>query len=92
MERVPDVFVSRQRYRGQRVRKCGDKRQWTAHYLSPREMVGGFFLMWGGGGRLSHCFQGNGGYKSSLTEVKGEAIDRKLTANEEGSQQIKTTS
>lgn len=45
-----------------------------------------------GGGRLSHCFQGNGGYKSSLTEVKGEAIDRKLTANEEGSQQIKTTS
>lgn len=52
-----------------------------------------FFLMWGGGGgRLSHCFQGNGGYKSSLTEVKGEAIDRKLTANEEGSQQIKTTS
>lgn len=50
------------------------------------------FLMWGGGGRLSHCFQGNGGYKSSLTEVKGEAIDRKLTANEEGSQQIKTTS
>lgn len=48
--------------------------------------------MWGGGGRLSHCFQGNGGYKSSLTEVKGEAIDRKLTANEEGSQQIKTTS
>ena len=50
-----------------------------------------FFLMWGGG-RLSHCFQGNGGYKSSLTEVKGEAIDRKLTANEEGSQQIKTTS
>lgn len=37
-------------------------------------------------------FGGNGGYKSSLTEVKGEAIDRKLTANEEGSQQIKTTS
>ena len=52
----------------------------------------GFFLGGGGGGRLSHCFQGNGGYKSSLTEVKGEAIDRKLTANEEGSQQIKTTS
>lgn len=51
-----------------------------------------FFNVGGGGGRLSHCFQGNGGYKSSLAEVKGEAIDRKLTANEEGSQQIKTTS
>lgn len=38
-----------------------------------------------GEGWLSHCFQGNGGYKSSLTEFKGEAIDRKSTTNEEGS-------
>ena len=45
-----------------------------------------FFLnVWGRGGRLSHCFQGNGGYKSSMTEVKGEAIDRKLITNEEES-------
>ena len=50
-------------------------------------MVGGFFfkMCGGGGGRLSHCFQGNGGYKSSMTEVKGEAIDRKLITNEEES-------
>lgn len=48
-------------------------------------MVGGFFYVEGGEGWLSHCFQGNGGYKSSLTEFKGEAIDRKSTTNEEGS-------
>lgn len=50
---------------------------------------GRFFLCREGGGEgegwLSHCFQGNGGYKSSLTEFKGEAIDRKSTTNEEGS-------
>ena len=61
MERVPDVFVSRQRYRGQRVRKCGDKRQWTAHYLSPREMVGGFFNVGGGGGGYHIVFKGTEG-------------------------------
>ena len=44
-------------------------------------MVGGFFNVEGG----YHVFGGNGGYKSSLTEVKGEAIDRKLTTSEEGS-------
>lgn len=44
------------------------------------------FLMWGRGrGELLHCFQGNGGYRSSMTEVKGEAKDRKLTSSEEGS-------
>lgn len=67
------------------MRKCGDKRQWTAHYLSPREMVGGFFNVGRGRGELLHCFQGNGGCRSSMTEVKGEAIDRKLTTSEEGS-------
>lgn len=42
-----------------------------------------FFLMWR---VVITLFSGErGGYKSSLTEVKGEAIDRKLTTSEEGS-------
>lgn len=45
-------------------------------------MVGGFFNVEGG---YHIVFGGNGRYKSSLTEVKGEAIDRKLTTSEEGS-------
>lgn len=44
-----------------------------------------FYVEGGGKGWLSHCFQGNGGYKSSLTEFKGEAIVGKSTTNEEGS-------